>query len=190
MRYLKSSEEFINESLFGKVKDFFSRDKEVEQTPEEKYKELVGLIIDFVYDNESEFHLSINTFNVCKKELKEIGKWQEFSNSKEYNDEFKNLLYKKLVEEITENFDNLRHLKEIFDNCEKELKEIGKWEDFLRSPECKDFYEKCVEGITKMDLDDTGAFYVYSNCITKIGKWAEFMNSDKGKMLQQMPSKK
>ena len=95
-----------------------------------------------------------------------------------------------MVEEITENFDNLRHLKEIFDNCEKELKEIGKWEDFLRSPECKDFYEKCVEGITKMDLDDTGAFYVYSNCITKIGKWAEFMNSDKGKMLQQMPSKK
>ena len=29
-----------------------------------------------------------------------------------------------MVEEITENFDNLRHLKEIFDNCEKELKEI------------------------------------------------------------------
>ena len=59
MRYLKSSEEFINESFFGKVKDFFSKDKEFDKTPEEKYKELVGLIIDFVYDKESEFYLSI-----------------------------------------------------------------------------------------------------------------------------------
>ena len=99
------------------------------------------------------------------------------------------MLHKKLLEEITENFDNLRHLKDIFDNCEKELKEIQKWEDFLRSAECRSFYEKCVEEITK-NFDDKGAFYVYSSCITKIGKWAEFMNSDKGKMIQQMSPKK
>ena len=94
-----------------------------------------------------------------------------------------------MVEEITENLDNLRHLKEIFDNCEKELKEIGKWKDFLGSDECKGFYAKCVDEITK-NFDDQGAFFVYSTCITKIGKWKEFMNSDKGKMLQQMSPKK
>ena len=185
----RSKVEF-NESVISKFKDFFTKDKEVEKTPEEKYKELVGLILDFVHDKKSEFHLSLETFNVCKKELEKIGKWEEFKNSEEYNnDEFKNLLYKKLVEEITENLDNLRHLKDIFENCEKELKEIGKWKDFLGSDECKGFYAKCVDEITK-NFDDQGAFFVYSTCITKIGKWKEFMNSDKGKMLQQMSPKK
>jgi hypothetical protein len=190
MKYLKSAGEF-NESVISKFKDFFSKDKkyEVKKTPEEKYNELVKLIIDFVYDKESEFHLSLNTFHVSKKELEKIGKWEEFKNSQEYNNyEFKNRLYKKLVLEITENLDNLRHLKDIFEGCEKELKEIGKWEEFLRSPECKVFYEKCVDEITE-NFDDQGAFFVYSTCITKIGKWKEFMNSDKGQMLQQMSTK-
>lgn len=185
----RSKVEF-NESVISKFKNFFNKDKEVEKTPEEKYKELVGLIIDFVYDKESEFHLSLNTFDVSKKELEKIGKWEEFKNSEEYNnDEFKNLLYKKLVEEITENSDNLRQLKDIFDNCVEELKEIKKWQEFINSDECKVFYEKCVEGITK-NFDDDGAFYVYSSCITKIGKWSEFMNSDKGRKIQQMSPRK
>lgn len=190
MKTVRSKVEF-NESVISKFKDFFTKDKkdEVVKTPEEKYKELVGLIIDFVYDKESEFHLSLETFNVCKEELKEIGKWEEFKNSVEYNDEFKNLLYKKLLLEITENLDNLRHLKDIFENCEKELKEIGKWEDFLKSDECKGFYAKCVDEITE-NFDDEGAFFAYSSCITKIGKWQEFINSEEGRKIQQMSPRK
>ena len=104
MRYLKSSEEFINESFFGKVKDFFSKDKEFDKTPEEKYKELVGLIIDFVYDKESEFYLSINTFHVCKKELKEI-KEKEFdtvTTFRKIKEQISNDLTGKSFEQIKE----------------------------------------------------------------------------------------
>ena len=82
MKYLKNSEQF-NESIFGKVKNLFSKEKEVEnekeveteKKPEEKYRELVDKI-------KSSFD-EPRAIDHYMKELQKIGKWKEFINSEE-----------------------------------------------------------------------------------------------------------
>jgi hypothetical protein len=178
MKNIKTYEGFLS-GIFGK-----KGKEEVKKNPEEKYKELVGLIIDFVYDKESEFHLSQETFNVCKKELKELGKWEEFKNSKEYNDEFKKRLYKKLLLEIKPLAPSGNPIFDltIFNQCEEELKEIGKWEEFLNSGECSDIYNKCVKEISE-NYGEHNAMIAHTY-IERIGKMKEFMESKEGKIFR------
>ena len=80
MKYLKNVEQF-NESIFGKVKNLFSKDKEVETEkeveakPEDKYRELVDQI-------KTKFD-EPRAIDHYMKELQKIGKWQEFITSEE-----------------------------------------------------------------------------------------------------------
>ena len=82
MKYLKNIEQF-NESIFGKVKNLFSKDKEVETEtekevevkPEDKYRELVDQI-------KTKFD-EPRAIDHYMKELQKIGKWQEFITSEE-----------------------------------------------------------------------------------------------------------
>jgi hypothetical protein len=82
MKHLKSSEEF-NESFFGKVKNFFGNNQEVETgkepetelKPSDKYRELVDQI-KTKFDEPS-------AIDYYMKELQKIGKWQEFITSEE-----------------------------------------------------------------------------------------------------------
>lgn len=175
MKNIKTYEGFLS-GIFGK-----KGKEEVKKTPEEKYKELVKLIIDFVYDKESEFYLSQETFNVCKKELKELGKWEEFKKSGEYNDEFKKRLYKKLLLEIKPSSPSGHPIFDLttFNQCEEELKEIDKWKEFLNSKECSDLYDKCVKEIT----DNYGKHnaMIAHTYIERIGKIEEFNRSEAGK---------
>lgn len=178
MKNIKTYEGFLS-GIFGK-----KGKEEVKKTPEEKYKELVGLIIDFVYDKESEFYLSQETFNVCKKELKELGKWEEFKKSEEFNDEFKKRLYKKLLLEIKPSSPSGNPIFDLttFNQCEEDLKEIGKWDNpidgFLNSKECSDLYNKCVKEIT----DNYGKHnaMIAHTYIERIGKIEEFNRSEAG----------
>ena len=176
MKNIKTYEGFLS-GIFGK-----KGKEEVKKTPEEKYKELVKLIIDFVYDKESEFYLSQETFNVCKKELKELGKWEEFKKSGEYNDEFKKRLYKKLLLEIKPSSPSGNPIFDLttFNQCEEELKEIDKWKEFLNSRECSDLYNKCVKEIT----DNYGKHnaMIAHTYIERIGKIEEFNRSEAGKI--------
>ena len=175
MKNIKTYEGFLS-GIFGK-----KGKEEVKKTPEEKYKELVGLIIDFVYDKESEFYLSQETFNVCKKELKELGKWEEFKKSEEFNDEFKERLYKKLLLEIKPSSPSGNPIFDLttFNQCEEELKEIDKWKEFLNSKECSDLYDKCVEEI-KNNYGKHNAMIAHTY-IEIIGKIEEFNRSQAGK---------
>ena len=175
MKNIKTYEGFLS-GIFGK-----KGKEEVKKTPEEKYKELVGLIIDFVYDKESEFYLSQETFNVCKKELKELGKWEEFKKSEEFNDEFKERLYKKLLLEIKPSSPSGDPIFDLttFNQCVEELKEIGKWEKFKNSTACSDLYNKCVEEI-KNNYGKHNAMIAHTY-IEIIGKIEEFNRSQAGK---------
>ena len=175
MKTIKTYEGFLS-GIFGK-----KGKEEVKKTPEEKYKELVKLIIDFVYDKESEFYLSQETFNVCKKELKELGKWEEFKKSEEFNDEFKERLYKKLLLEIKPSSPSGDPIFDLttFNQCVEELKEIGKWEKFKNSTQCSDLYNKCVEEI-KNNYGKHNAMIAHTY-IEIIGKIEEFNRSQAGK---------
>jgi hypothetical protein len=80
MKYLKNSEEF-NESLFGKVKNFFvdkdsqELETEKEQEPKDRYRELVDQI-------KTKFD-EPRAIDHYMRELQKIGKWKEFINSEE-----------------------------------------------------------------------------------------------------------
>ncbi len=88
MKYLKNLEQF-NESIFGKVKDYFGKsNKEVEDTkevsePKDKYRELVDQI-------KTKFD-EPRAIDHYMRELEKIGKWKEFINSEE-GEQFKKMV--------------------------------------------------------------------------------------------------